>query len=359
MQRVFVLVLAALFSVGFGIDSHLLQDLNGTRFWVHPDKMDNYFGGKEGQLVNFIDVTDTPELERLGIIDNWLQQPYPEKLTQQSTVRPLIVRIDAQSQARLEAVDRHLSSYNTRHARTEEGVKAVQWMKGEYEKIIAGLSPERRTLFSVELFPHSGWQQPSLIVKMKGSSDEMVILGSHIDSTSSGGVAPGADDDASGSASVLETFLIIASSTFVPSRNIEWHHYAAEELGLLGSRQVAQAYRQRSVKVHAMCQLDMTGYGNAKIAIVTNTGTNRDLNGFLKKVITEYCKNGSVDRTLFGGTSDHASWNSASYRACFPFEQQMNPNIHTVRDTMDKLNMTNAVDFIRMAVGYVVELSHQ
>jgi len=69
-------------------------------------------------------------------------------------------------------------------------------------------------------------------------------------------------------------------------------------------------------------------------------------------------KNGFVDRTLSGGTSDHASWRSAGYRACFPFEQTTNPNIHTARDTIDKLDFRNGLEYVKLGVAFLIELSH-
>jgi leucyl aminopeptidase len=332
-----------------------LIEVDGKRFYVHPDKLSKY-QAKEGSLVNYIDVTETPDLEKGAT--GMEKTVFPDRPTQQSTVKPLVQRIDSESQSRLEAVDKHLSSYRTRHAQTDTGVEAVTWIKGEYEKIIAGLSSERRALFTVNLFPHTSWRQPSLIVKMKGSSDEIVILGGHIDSTASGGVAPGADDDASGSSSVLETFRIIATSNYKPHKSVEWHAYAAEEMGLLGSRAIASQYKARAAKVYSMVQLDMTGYGNQKIGVITN-GVNPELTAFTRKLITEYGNgNGYVDRTLFGGSSDHASWQGAGYKAAFPFEQQTNPHIHTARDTIDKLNFKHGLEYVKLAASYIVELSH-
>jgi hypothetical protein len=64
---------------------------------------------------------------------------------------------------------------------------------------------------------------------------ETVILGGHIDSTAGGASnrSPGADDDASGSAAVLEVFKILMASGFVPDRTVEFHAYAAEEVSAI------------------------------------------------------------------------------------------------------------------------------
>ncbi len=92
------------------------------------------------------------------------------------------------------------------------------------------------------------------------------------DSTSKDGRAPGADDDASGSCTVLEVrqsislliivqlFRVLAASDFKPSRSIEFHTYSAEEAGLRGSQDIAVAYQNNQVPVYAMMQLDMMWY---------------------------------------------------------------------------------------------------
>jgi len=281
----------------------------------------------------------------------------PPRPTQQAVVKPLTQKIDQESQAKITASITHLQSYRTRHATTETGVAAAHWFRDQFQAIINSLPQERRSLFSVKLFPHTSFRQPSVIATLKGKTNEIVILGSHEDSTASGGIAPGADDDASGSSSVLESFRIVANSAFVPTKTVEFHCYAAEEMGLLGSRAIAQEYKRNNARVFGMMQLDMTGYGNNNVGVVTN-GVNAELTEFSRKLITEYLKIKFVNRTLFGGSSDHASWLSAGYKACFPFEAQQNPNIHTARDTIDKLNLTNAIEWVKLGVSYVIEMSH-
>jgi len=280
-------ILALVFILIKTQDNNLrLLEINNTRIWVHKDQISKYLP-KAGELINFVDVTETQNLEK-GPIPVF--QELPPRPTQQTTVKPLVAIIESQSFDRLVATDKHLSSYRTRHATSDTGVEAVTWIKGEYDKIIASLPDSRKALFTTKFFPHT-WKQPSLIVQMKGKTSELVILGGHIDSTASGGVAPGADDDASGSSSVLECFRIIAQSSFIPTKTIEFHAYAAEEMGLLGSRAMAQKYKTDGAKVMGMMQLDMTGYGNAKIGVITN-GVDAPLTQFSRLLITEYGKNG-------------------------------------------------------------------
>jgi len=333
----------------------LIEFTNGTRVWVHQDTLSKYV---PTGLINYADVTETPDLEK-GEVEKVL---FPDRVTQQATIRPMLIKIDSgHSEDHVRSVTTHLSTYRTRHAQTATGVEAVQWLKAEYEKRINQLTPERKALFTVRVFQHSGWLQPSLIVTMKGKTDQIVILGGHIDSTASGGIAPGADDDASGSASVLEAFTIIAVySNYVPTKTVEFHAYAAEEMGLLGSRAIVQEYKNQNKRVYGMCQLDMDGYNpnnSNRIGVITN-GVNAALTEFSRKLITAYCRIPFINRTLFGGSSDHASWISGGYAAIFPFEAVTNPHIHTIRDTVDKLDFKNAIEWVKLGVSFIVELSH-
>lgn len=138
-----------------------------------------------------------------------------------------------------------------------------------------------------------------------------MILGGHIDSINGGaaGRAPGADDDASGSVGVLETFHILMANGFRPSRTVEFHAYAAEEVGLRGSQAIAEAYAAEGRNVASMMQLDMTGYvgKEPEIGIVTDY-TSDALNVFVRTLVNTYCAIKYVDTKCGYGCSDHASW---------------------------------------------------
>lgn len=73
------------------------------------------------------------------------------------------------------------------------------------------------------------------------------------------GQAPGADDDGTGTVNLIEAFRVLLVSGFRPSTPVEFHWYAAEEVGLLGSQAIASAYRSAGVDVKAFMELDMSG----------------------------------------------------------------------------------------------------
>jgi leucyl aminopeptidase len=67
--------------------------------------------------------------------------------------------------------------------------------------------------------------------------------------------APGADDDCSGTVTILEAFRVLAESGFTPKDGpVEFHWNAAEEGGNLGSQAIAHYYRQAGAHVGAMME---------------------------------------------------------------------------------------------------------
>jgi leucyl aminopeptidase len=67
--------------------------------------------------------------------------------------------------------------------------------------------------------------------------------------------APGADDDCSGTVSILEAFRVLAMSGYTPLNGpVEFHWYAAEEGGLLGSQAIARYKKESGAKIGAMME---------------------------------------------------------------------------------------------------------
>lgn len=195
---------------------------------------------------------------------------------------------------------------------------------------------------------HAGFTQRSVITSLPGSEDDdtIVVIGSHLDSIHPGNQtdAPGADDNASGVAVMAEVMRVLAASNTRFKRRVEWHAYGIEEIGLIGSGQIAASYATTGKKVAAMLQLDMASYapesGNETIHLFpddTTTGLRRSV----KDLLTAYLGGNFTDRGgKIAGTSDHRSWYRAGYPAVFPFEDTLNYNrkMHTSEDTVANAN---------------------
>src|SRR5690606_15141813 len=108
------------------------------------------------------------------------------------------------------------------------------------------------------------WQQSSLIARIPGRTNKTVVIGAHQDSINlflpSFLAAPGADDDGSGTVTILESFRAITNSDLMKDgleNTLEFHWYSAEEGGLLGSQDVFRSYERDGRDVVAMLQQDM------------------------------------------------------------------------------------------------------
>lgn len=143
-------------------------------------------------------------------------------------------------------------------------------------------------------FPHA-WGQNSIIARFEPSSDseEIVILGSHQDSTAFLPFlrSPGADDDGSGCTALVTAFKALVEGSFRPSSPVEFHFYSAEEGGLLGSQAVSQAYARDHKVVKSMSQFDMSAWvkegTEPTIGVITDF-VSTEFSDFVKLIIEEY-----------------------------------------------------------------------
>lgn len=269
------------------------------------------------------------------------------------------------SEANIRSTIETLSSFTNRYYTTTTGVDGAEWIRDKWQDLTSS-----RSDVSVQLYSHS-WAQPSVILTIQGETDpgEIVVLGAHLDSTVGFGTgegtrAPGADDDASGIATLTDVINAIVTSDYKPAKTLAFMGYAAEEVGLRGSDDIATDYKNQNKNVIGVLQLDMTNYygSNSDIYIIGDY-TNSAQNSFLEDLVQTYQGNLSVGTTNCGyACSDHASWHDQGYAVSFPFEATFNgsnPYIHTINDTLANSggDANHAVKFGKLAAAYVGELA--
>ncbi|MEM9491777.1 MAG: M20/M25/M40 family metallo-hydrolase, partial [Myxococcota bacterium] len=254
-----------------------------------------------------------------------------------------------------------LSSYPTRYHSTSSGYDAAVFLRDQWASFAAGRSDVSVALYN---HPSSVTNQPSVVLTIQGNSlaSEYVVLGAHLDSTASGSTAPGADDDASGIATLTAIIRSAMANNYVPERTVQFMGYAAEEVGLRGSNDIAQDYKNSGVNVVGVLQLDMTNYsGSGNLMTLIGDNTNLTQNQFVGNLIDTYVGLPWEYAYCNYGCSDHASWTSAGFPASMPFEarfSQYNPNIHTSGDTLAFLgnNADHAMNFAALGAAYLVEM---
>jgi leucyl aminopeptidase len=283
--------------------------------------------------------------------------PIDYTLDHAAAVRAVLPALDP---AQILGTIRELSARPTRHFGSSTGAAASTWLADRWRSFTS------RPDVTVELFDH-GYAQRSVILTIPGAAlaDQVVVLGGHLDSISFGrsaGNAPGADDDASGIATLTEVARVLLANDFRPARTVQLIAYAAEEVGLRGSQDIVRSYQKRGVNVVGVIQLDMTNYqGSEKDIWLMKDFTSAAQNTFLTRLIDSYVgATWGLDACGYA-CSDHAPWYRAGVPASMPFESRMkqrNMAIHTDRDTLEISgnNAAHAVKFARLAAAFAIEL---
>ncbi|KAK9785206.1 putative Peptide hydrolase [Seiridium cardinale] len=312
----------------------------------------------------FFDVTEFSELTELAA--NKLQAAavvYPTAVAQQDAVEALLPSLNKTlMQSNLQS----FSNFQNRYYKSSYGKKSSAWLGNLVNSTIASTGVSGVT---AKFFPHT-WGQSSIIATIPGLSEKTVVFGAHQDSINQAspmnGRAPGADDDGSGSITILEAFRVLLSDERVAAgqapNTIEFHWYSAEEGGLLGSQAIFQSYAKAGRDIKSMLQQDMTGYvgtgkKNQMGLIVDNVDDN--LTNFIRLVLDAYSEIPYVDTECGYACSDHASATKAGYPSAMVFESAFEDHlasIHTAQDTMDKVNFDHVLQHARITTGAAVEL---
>ncbi|MFC0676569.1 M20/M25/M40 family metallo-hydrolase [Lysobacter korlensis] len=267
----------------------------------------------------------------------------------------------------------HLSGYQNRYYTSSTGKSSAEWIRNAWQGLSAG-----RSDVTTELFTACGdcSTQPSVILTVQGSElpNEIVVIGGHLDSinSSAGGStsqrAPGADDDASGIATLTEIIRVSLASGWKPKRTVKFMGYAAEEVGLRGSKAIAQSFKTQGRNVVGVLQLDMTNYnaGAPKEMQLVTDYSNADLKTFVVNLFDTYLAPMGHTRGTYTcgyGCSDHASWTNAGYPAAMMFEGGDSSGrpfsqIHTANDTLSNMgdSARHSVKFARLGLAFLGEL---
>lgn len=268
--------------------------------------------------------------------------------------------ISAVSSGSVSSMNSTLENMGTRHHQVKSGSSVSGTIGRTWQSLLSG-----RSDVTVRNVNHRGTQQNSVILEIRGSErpDKIMVLGGHLDSInrSNNNNAPGADDDASGIASLTGIISAIGSTNFRPKISLHFMGYAAEEIGLVGSKEIVSSYSGKNVV--AVMQFDMTGYKNGPAAIITDY-TNSTLNQTIRSVNNAHQSAiglGTLASSACNyGCSDHASWTNAGFPAAFPTETRFgshNKSIHTSNDTSSKLNVAWMTSFAKLGAAMVAKVS--
>lgn len=200
----------------------------------------------------------------------------------------------------------------------------------------------------IEPIEATAWNVAAFLPPRPGSAkgSEVVVVGAHYDHLGYGGVFsrapgvhavhPGADDNASGTALVLEVARRFAALPSAPDRGVLFLAFGAEEVGAIGSRYWVQHPTVPLDHVVAMINADMVGRLRDDRLIVDGVGTSPGW-----RPLIDASAHGLGLDLVFGaegfGSSDHASFTAVRVPVAF-FFTGVHPDYHLPSDTADKIN---------------------
>ena len=206
----------------------------------------------------------------------------------------------------------------------------------------------------------------NVLAYLPGKSDEYVIIGAHYDHLGYGNadslapsqigqIHPGADDNASGTAGVLELARLFAPMKGQLPRGILFASFAGEELGLLGSAHWAQNPTLPINKAVAMLNMDMIGRIKDGKIFIGGVGT-----GSTFKTELEQASAGSNFKIEYspGGysASDHTSFVTKRIPVLF-FFSGLHSDYHKPSDTWDKIDSQSAARLVDVVGKTALELA--
>ncbi len=234
------------------------------------------------------------------------------------------------------------------------------------------------------------WQNLIVTIPGKVHPEQVVIMSAHFDSTT-GNVAvppyptsPGADDNASGSASLLEAARLLRDLPLNRTVKLIW--FTGEELGMWGSTSYVQNPNHDFSGVVGVVNLDMFGYDGDndrcfEMHVSPNpadafAGASNAIGQCMASAIKNYGLNLHYDYITSGATtaSDHfVFWLTGigaieigenfsvannTLNGCNNTVNDMNPYYHRASDTFDNMNLPFALDISKAALATVIDLAN-
>lgn len=249
-----------------------------------------------------------------------------------------------------------LVSFATRHSTSTSFAEAAAWARQQLTTM--GFQTRQQTV-SV-----NGVNSRNIIADKRGqnsnaSTRKVVIVCAHLDSVNLQGgpsaKAPGADDNGSGSAGLLE--IARAFQAHRANDDLRFILFGGEEQGLFGSkRYVGTLNATERRKIRAVVNMDMIGSMNSDTRSVLLEGSplSQAVIDGLSEAGATYTQL-SIETSLNPFASDHVPFLNAQVPAVLTIEgaDNTNENIHSAKDTIDKIDYETALEILRMNVAFV------
>ena len=267
----------------------------------------------------------------------------------------------------------NLSSFHTRHTKSDHIENVAYWIKNELETLC-----ENRVFFQnfTQRDDNQTFQLKNIICSLKDSTESFpnnstIIIGAHYDSraeniNNSEARAPGADDNASGVSAILELGIL---SHLNLKLNLEFVLFS-EEQGKWGSNNYVKYLDDNNItkNVDLYINFDMIGYRPSnesnKVILEYDVGNKYLQNDNYSKTIALFIKHIASTYTNLQtqlaklGNSDFLSFEALGITVIGIHDEGVtnNPNYHKSSDTPNTLNIKYATSITKMVLATILEL---
>ena len=265
----------------------------------------------------------------------------------------------------------NLSSFHTRHTKSEYIENSAYWLKNELQSVSKG-----GVYFHnfTQTDGGTSYNLKNIICNQQGStaddSNHLILISAHYDSrmqdiNQTNARAPGADDNASGVAGVLELARVLSKVDL--KSNIQFVLFSGEEQGQWGSRNYAKHLHDNNIKIDLLINLDMIGYppqGSNKIAIEYDLGNRVLVNDRYSYVVAEFIKHVALESTNLEavldtvGKSDYTPFEGFGYIVIGIHDggSEQNPNYHSSSDTPNTLDIQYLSSTTKLVLATILKL---
>jgi hypothetical protein len=248
-----------------------------------------------------------------------------------------------------------MQDMGTRCATAPNVLAVATWIQSQFSRF--GIADSQLDPFTVQ-----GLQQYNVVATIPGIQNpgKIIIIGGHHDSITNGGgdpniSAPGADDNASGTAVTLEIARILKANNYQPECTIRFVTFGCEEFGLWGSKHYAQLAAEQNMDVKIMINHDMIA--NSTLPSANWAVRMMPYEGF--EAYTAYAMNVIDNNTLLApypgnlnsaGSDSHSFW-QRGFPAIYFFEDQFCPYYHSESDIVANINPQYAKEMIKASLA--------
>jgi hypothetical protein len=298
----------------------------------------------------------TPAGARAGVAAN---DPAIQGILQQVTA-PMLAGFVADLSGENEVVvNGKPLTIQTRYSGTEGMFDAADYLYQYYEDL--GLSVEQLP------FRIDDWVNVVATQTGRVRPDQVYVICAHYDSISETpfSYAPGADDNASGSATVMAAAQILSQYAF--DHTIRYVHFSGEEQGLYGSKAYAHQAANLGEEIMGVINLDMIAWDDLNGPIFElhagqPASASRQLADVFLDIVDVYDLDLDIEMRLGAqatNRSDHASFWQEGYAAFLAIEDfdDFTPYYHSTADTLETLDMDYFVAATQAALGALSTLA--